>query len=288
MKDHVSWRMPVRGFAKLHPMMSSVHEAALAALMLDEPGAKCAVTTALLADWEAGRMLARPAADDVCPIAVPGRPPRPQLVAPQLLHTRKVGSRAGHAALLHAIAHIEFNAINLALDCVHRFRSMPPDFHADWLRVAAEEAYHFGLVCDRLAALGHAYGDFPAHDGLWDMACKTAGDVLTRMALVPRVLEARGLDATPPIMAKLTAIGDRESVGVLEIILRDEIGHVAIGDRWFRAQCAERGLAPEATYLALIDQFDAPRPLPPLHREARLAAGFSTEEMEALVGARRR
>ena len=184
--------------------------------------------------------------------------------------------------MLHAIAHIEFNAINLALDCVQRFRSQPAEFHDDWLKVAAEEAYHFGLVCERLQALGFGYGDFPAHDGLWDMACRTAHDLLARMALVPRVLEARGLDATPPIMKKLKAVGDMDSVAVLEIILRDEIGHVAIGDRWFRAQCALRGLAPEATYLQLIDDFRAPRPQPPLHLEARRAAGFSAAELELL------
>lgn len=269
-------------------MMSTVHEAALAALMLADPAAKCAATTALQAAWLAGGLQVEPGGDDPCPITVPGRPPRPLLVAPQQLHTRRVGSREGHAALLHAIAHIEFNAINLALDCVYRFRAMPPDFHADWLKVAAEEAYHFGLVRDRLAALGHAYGDFPAHDGLWEMACRTADDVLARMALVPRVLEARGLDATQPIMAKLVAVGDRDSVAVLEIILRDEIGHVAIGDRWFRRQCAARGLEPETAYLALIERFDAPWPVPPLHREARLAAGFSEREIELLSDRRRR
>src|SRR5690606_21526599 len=138
---------------------------------------------------------------------------------------------------------------------VHRFRALPAEFHEGWLVVAAEEAHHFRLVRGRLRALGFDYGDFPAHNGLWEMACKTADDALARMALVPRVLEARGLDATPPIMAKLRAIGDRDSVAVLEIILRDEIGHVALGDRWFRALCAECGLEPEATYLQLIDAF---------------------------------
>ncbi len=267
----------------------SVHDAALVALQCADVDAKCAATLALSEAWRDGRLVVAAGEDEACAIVEPGRPSRPELVAPEQVPRRKPGRREGHGALLHAIAHIEFNAINLALDCVHRFRSQPAAFHDDWVRVAAEEAYHFGLVRARLRALGFDYGDFPAHNGLWEMACKTAHDLLPRMALVPRVLEARGLDATPPIMAKLRAIGDHDSVAVLEIILRDEIGHVAIGDRWFRAQCATRGLEPEATYQRLIDAFGAPRPHPPLHREARLAAGFSEAELAALgaAGARR-
>ncbi|THF60682.1 ferritin-like domain-containing protein [Pseudothauera rhizosphaerae] len=259
--------------------IQSLHDAALAALMLPDPDGKCRATDALLADRRAGRLAVVAGADDPAPVTEPGRPPRPELVAPQAVPMRRAGTREGHAALLHAIAHIEFNAINLALDCVYRFRALPAEFHDGWLAVAAEEAHHFGLVRGRLRALGFDYGDFPAHNGLWEMACKTAGDPLARMALVPRVLEARGLDATPPIMAKLKAIGDRDSVAVLEIILRDEIGHVALGDRWFRVLCAGRGLEPEATYVELIEAFDAPRPRPPLHVEARRAAGFSEAEL---------
>ena len=263
-------------------MMPNVHEAALAAMMIDDPDAKCAATQQLAEDWRAAVLDVVAGEDDPHALMVPGRPERPQLVAPQHLSNRRVGTREGHAAMLHAIAHIEFNAINLALDCVHRFRSMPRSFHGDWIKVAAEEAYHFGLVQGRLHALGYCYGDFPAHNGLWDMACRTADDVLARMALVPRVLEARGLDATPPIADKLRSIGDRDSVGVLDIILRDEVGHVAIGDRWFRACCAERGLEAEAAYVDLIRRFDAPWPQPPLHRTARLAAGFTADELDRL------
>lgn len=202
--------------------------------------------------------------------------------------TRRVSSAEGHAALLHAIAHIEFNAINLALDCVYRFRGLAADFYTGWADVAAEEASHFGLVCERLRALGHDYGDFPAHNGLWEMTVKTAHDPLARMALVPRVLEARGLDATPPIMRKLEAIGDAETLRVLEIILRDEIGHVALGDRWFRHFCALRGVEPEATYLALIEDFDAPWPHPPLNLPARREAGFGEGELAVLGAPRQR
>lgn len=267
-------------------MNASIHDAALHALLLCDPDEKCAATQAVHSACTQGGLQVVPGPDRAEPIIVPGRPRRPILVDGRDVPRRGIGSREGHAALLHAIAHIEFNAINLALDCVHRFRSMSPAFHHDWLRVAAEEAHHFGLVRARLQALGFDYGDFPAHNGLWLMACRTAHDLLARMALVPRVLEARGLDATPPIMARLRSIGDERSVAVLEVILRDEIGHVAIGDRWFRLLCAQRGLEPEATYLALIDSFDAPRPHPPLHREARRAAGFSDAELDALSGGR--
>ena len=213
----------------------------------------------------------------------PGRPARPELIPHTAVPRRKPGSPEGHAALLHAIAHIEFNAINLALDCVYRFRGLPDDYYDGWLQVAREEAHQFGLVSARLADLGFAYGDFPAHRGLWDMAVKTAADPLARMALVPRVLEARGLDATPPIVASLRRIGDEASIAVLDIILRDEIGHVGLGDHWFRQLCNARNLEPESTYRALLRDFKAPRPIAPMNESARLAAGFSPAELAALA-----
>ena len=267
--------------------LRSVFAAARAALGCRDPAHKCACAAQLRADLRAGRL----SFDDpapVEPIGEAGRPPRPRLVAPGAVAARRVSSAEGHAALLHAIAHIEFNAINLALDCVYRFRGLAADFYTGWADVAAEEASHFGLVCERLRALGHDYGDFPAHNGLWEMTVKTAHDPLARMALVPRVLEARGLDATPPIMRKLEAIGDAETLRVLEIILRDEIGHVALGDRWFRHFCALRGVEPEATYLALIEDFDAPWPHPPLNLPARREAGFGEGELAVLGAPRQR
>jgi len=185
--------------------------------------------------------------------------------------------------MVHAIAHIEFNAINLALDHIVRFQNFPREYIDDWISVAAEEAYHFCLVRDHLRTLGYDYGDFVAHDGLWQMTVKTAHDPLARMALVPRLLEARGLDATPPIQRKLRGIGDMQAVAILDIILRDEVRHVAIGDRWFRVLCAEHGLEPEATYRRLIEEYAAPWPQPPLNEVARRAAGFSDAEMKALV-----
>ncbi len=259
---------------------ASVHSLARDALMLNDPDAKCAAVRGLRAAWEAGECLACLGADDPTPVLAPGRPQRPQLVDPQAVAFRGPGTPEGHAALLHAIAHIEFNAINLALDCVMRFRTFPASFHAAWVGVADEEAMHFGLVRARLRALGFDYGDFPAHNGLWEMACRTAHDPLMRMALVPRVLEARGLDATPPIMAKLRRVGDTESVAVLEIILRDEVAHVALGDEWFRRLCVQGGFEPEQKYLELIEYFNAPWPQPPLNVAARLEAGFTIAELE--------
>lgn len=213
------------------------------------------------------------------PIGEPGRPARPPLVSPRELPKRGFNTVEGRAALIHAVAHIEFNAINLAWDAVYRFRDMPRLYYSDCVRVADEEAYHFTLLRGRLQSLGYDYGDFTAHNGLWEMARDTAHDVLIRMALVPRVLEARGLDVTPGMMARLRAAGDEETVGLLEIILRDEIGHVEIGSRWFRYACEQRGLTPEPTFRELIDRYMKGRIKGPFHRDARLQAGFSETEL---------
>jgi uncharacterized ferritin-like protein (DUF455 family) len=212
----------------------------------------------------------------------PGRPGRPPLVEPARVPRRRLGSEAGRAAFVHAIAHIEFNAINLALDAVCRFRDMPPAYYQDWLTVAADEARHFSLLRDRLAELGHQYGDFPAHSGLWDMAERTADSCLARMALVPRVLEARGLDVTPGMITRLRQLGDSATVDVLEIILAEEIGHVATGSRWFHYCCNREGREPEATFLRLLDTRYSGMVRGPLNREARLAAGFTHSELAAL------
>ena len=216
------------------------------------------------------------------PASLPGRPPRPHMVAPKDVPQRSLGNVEGRAALLHALAHIEFNAINLALDAVWRFDGMPEQFYRDWLKVAIEEAYHFRLLRERLSTLGYAYGDFPAHNGLWEMAEKTKGDVLARLALVPRTLEARGLDASPPIRTKLAGAGDMDSAAILDIILRDEIGHVAIGNHWYRYVCDQRGVDPVITYVQLAEHHRAPRLRGPFNLEARRAAGFEQAELDAL------
>ncbi len=197
---------------------------------------------------------------------------------------RRTDTPAGRAALIHALAHIEFNAINLALDAAYRFAGMPPAYYADWLSVADEEALHFELLSAHLATLGFAYGDYPAHNGLWDMALKTAHDPLVRMALVPRVLEARGLDAAPLIVDKLKAAHDTRMVEILAVIERDEIGHVAIGSRWFGWLCAARGLQPDTTFRQLLVDYDAPPLKPPFNLAARRKAGFSESELDWLSG----
>lgn len=221
----------------------------------------------------------------VRPIGAPGRPERPALVDARNVPRRRLGTAEGRAALVHAIAHIEFNAINLALDAAYRFRDMPPEYVEDWLSVAADEARHFEMLRDRLRSLGRDYGDFPAHNGLWEMAEATASDCLLRMALVPRVLEARGLDVTPGMIRRLDAAGDRETVDVLEVILAEEVGHVAIGTRWFRHLCEQRGLEPESTFLELLERYYRGAIRGPFNLEARYAAGFSEVEMTALESA---
>lgn len=223
-----------------------------------------------------------PAACLDAPRALPGRPDKPQLVPPSQVRQRSVQSVEGRAALLHALAHIEFNAINLALDAMWRYIAMPVAFYRDWLRVAREEAYHFELLNDHLGSLGYAYGDFPAHNGLWEMAEKTCDDLLARLALVPRTLEARGLDASPLIRDKLAGAGDAAGAAILEIILRDEIGHVAIGNRWYRHLCAQRQLDPLACYAEMAERYGAPRLRGPFNLAARRQAGFDEAELQAL------
>lgn len=228
--------------------------------------------------WREGNLPLLPA-EKVNEVNNPGRPTRPILVLPRELPIRKLTSEEGRAAFIHALAHIEFNAINLAWDAVLRFRGLPTDYYNDWVKVADEEAVHFGLLRDRLRALGYDYGDFPAHNGLWVMAQKTAFDPLVRMALVPRVLEARGLDVTPGMMKRLQDVGDSESANVLETILRDEVGHVEIGSRWFRYLCEQRGVEPDSIYKELLQEYMTGKLRQPFNDEARKAAGFSDAEL---------
>ncbi|NCT68297.1 MAG: ferritin-like domain-containing protein, partial [Rhodanobacteraceae bacterium] len=216
------------------------------------------------------------------PIAAPGRPARPRLVAPRQLAQRGLGTPEGRAALVHAVAHIEFNAINLAWDAVYRFRGMPDAYYRDWAQVADDEARHFTLLAARLAEFGHAYGDFDAHDGLWDMAMRTADSCLTRMALVPRVLEARGLDVTPGMIERLRSVGDDATVAILETILREEVAHVAAGSRWYAWCCAREGRDPLATFRELVGTHLRGSLRGPFNVDARLSAGFTPDELAQL------
>lgn len=218
----------------------------------------------------------------VPPVGRPGRPARPDLVEPSRVPRRRLGAKAGRVALVHAIAHIEFNAINLALDAVARFRGMPNRYYREWVSVAVDEARHFRLLRDRLHALDADYGDLPAHDGLWEMAQATADSCLARMALVPRVLEARGLDVTPGMIERLQAVGDADTVAALEVILREEVRHVAIGSHWFRYCCQREGLAPEPTFRELLESRYRGVVRGPFNCDARRAAGFSSRELDWL------
>jgi uncharacterized ferritin-like protein (DUF455 family) len=252
--------------------------AALKALQVAEPAAKAAAARALRGPD--GVVDTRLHLEAVGPL--PGRTARPALVPVQQVPRRSPFTPEGRAALLHAVAHIELNAINLALDAVWRFPAMPEAYYRDWLRVAAEEALHYSLLSDHLRSLGHAYGDFPAHNGLWDMCERTAGDITARMALVPRTLEARGLDATPPMQARLKQAGDLRAVEILDVILRDEVGHVAIGNHWYRWLCTQNGLDPLAHYALLAERHRAPPLRGPFNTAARRAAGFTEDEIAAL------
>ena len=219
------------------------------------------------------------------PNNIPGLPSKPELVSPKDVARRNMRTIDGRAIMIHALAHIEFNAINLALDAIWRFADMPEDYYADWLKVAAEEAYHFTLLNEHLIKLGYVYGDFPGHNSLWEMATRTTDDILARIALVPRTMEARGLDASPALRAKLAQVGDMEAAAILDIILRDEIGHVAIGNLWFNWLCETRGLEPISTYASLAKQYEAPTPRKPFNHQARLAAGFTEQELAWLENA---
>ncbi|MDH5183728.1 MAG: ferritin-like domain-containing protein [Gammaproteobacteria bacterium] len=264
-------------------MCNSLFKAAQACLGAQSIEEKVALTQASAELWRHGELCL---GDDEPPLPIgdPGRPATPVLVAPRDLHARKLSSLEGQAALIHAICHIEFNAINLAWDAVYRFRDLPTEFYHDWVKVADEEAYHFTLLREHLRSFDYDYGNFDAHNGLWEMAQQTAHDPLIRMALVPRVLEARGLDVTPGIMAKLRGIGDLKAVSILEIIFRDEIGHVEIGSRWFEYLCQQRKLEPTSTFRELIEEYMKGSLKGPFHKEARLKAGFSEEELAYLEG----
>ena len=254
------------------------------ALGLADVDAKLAAVHAMWAEVKAGHCPIDTEAAVPAPLWLPGRPDRPRWVDPSQVPWRTPFTPEGRAALLHAVAHIEFNAINLALDAVWRFPGLPREYYIDWARIADEEALHFALVREHLRSTGHGYGDFDAHGGLWAMVESTAADPLARMALVPRTLEARGLDVTPPMQQKFAKAGDQRAVEILDVILRDEVGHVAAGNRWYRWLCERDGVDPIAHYEVLAKRHRAPRLKGPFNLEARARAGFTGEEMERLRG----
>jgi uncharacterized ferritin-like protein (DUF455 family) len=253
----------------------SLASAAVAVLRAAAPDAKIALTRKTAASWRSGA-LAEPGA--ALPPDRPARPARPELRPPREMPKRRSGTGPEtRIALLHALAHIELNAIDLAWDAVARFPGLPRAFYDDWVAVAADEAEHHALLSARLAALGAAYGDLPAHDGLWEAALETRHDLLARLAIVPLVLEARGLDVTPDMIRRLEAAGDAASAAVLQRIYDDEIGHVAAGARWFRWEAARRSLEPQRAWQDLVRRHFRGQLKQPFNDEARARAGLPRE-----------
>lgn len=254
------------------------------ALLSCQPEEKCTLSLAAqqLCLETPANSLRRDKTGEIKDFRLAGHPPKPELVPPSRVTNRKLTTIEGYAALLHAVCHIEFNAINLALDAAYRFRLLPEEFTRDWVRIAAEEAKHFQLMRQRLQATGYDYGDFSAHNHLWDMAYKTAFDPLLRMALVPRVLEARGLDVTPGMRKKIAQKGDDETCAVLDIIYREEVGHVRAGNYWYQYLCKQRGLEPLTLFRRLLSRYDLFIFRGYVNLEAREQAGFSSFELEML------
>ncbi|MFT3761793.1 MAG: ferritin-like domain-containing protein [Pseudoxanthomonas sp.] len=262
--------------------MDSLFTAAAECLAADDPDEKVALTRRHAAAFARGELAIPDDAPAPQPIRMPGRPPKPRLVHPRDLPRRGFGTVEGRAAFIHAVCHIELNAIDLGWDAVYRFRGLPRGFYEDWVSVASDESRHFTMLRARLRELGHDYGDFDAHNGLWEMCEKTAHDGLARMALVPRVLEARGLDVTPGMIKKLRELGDDATADILVVILREEIPHVAAGTRWYRWHCERQGVEPRSRFRELLREYAGGYLHGPFNLEARLLAGFDEDELAAL------
>ncbi|MCS5591977.1 MAG: ferritin-like domain-containing protein [Gammaproteobacteria bacterium] len=263
----------------------SFFELAHQALMCDDVNEKVRLTHQLFKEITNHNLTATDT-ESVEIITVPGRPKKPQLVSYQATPKRD-RSDLGMIKTIHSICHIEFNAINLALDALYRFRQMPEKYYHDWAKVAHEEALHFTMLNDYLKELDHQYGDFEAHNGLWEMTVETDYDVLARMALVPRVLEARGLDVTPSIQTKFRNSQFPKMAEILEVIFQDEIGHVKIGNYWYKHLCKERDLEPIETFDLLIKKHVGKSLRGPFNWAARLLSDFTEAELEYLECANR-
>lgn len=254
----------------------SLTEGALAALLACDLDDKITLTHQMAQAWK-GRHLSLTSSIRITPPDRPGRPDRPILIPPSDVQKRPLKSAKGRLALVHAIAHIELNAIDLALDIIVRFGNarMPRSFFDGWVNVAQEEAKHFGLLRNRLQKMGADYGDLPAHDGLWEAAGETGHDIHARLAVVPLVLEARGLDVTPPLIEKLRSFGDHETADIFNIIYEDEKGHVAVGAKWFRFLCHRQGLEPAETFNKLVRKHFRGHLKGPFNHRARCASGLT-------------
>ncbi len=260
------------------PALQSTGALLLTALKADNCADKSRIVDDLLARSE----LAYTDNPRIDSLPLPGIPAAVKLVEPKQVGRRSLGTEAGRACFLHAIAHIEFNAINLALDAVYRFPGMPETYVRDWLGVAADEARHHRMLADRMADLGYVYGDFTAHNGLWEIATRTGHDPVTRMAMVPCVMEARGLDVTPGMIRRLRGVGDESSADLLEQILQEEESHVAIGVKWYRRLCGESGMDPVSHYFTLLRAYLPGRVQGPFNHASRRAAGFDDHWLAGL------
>ncbi|CAM3702213.1 ferritin-like domain-containing protein [Polynucleobacter antarcticus] len=263
--------------------MHELRQSALHILLLTSPAEKVSQLNCLFDDYHQQRVELNLAARfDLQNLVLPGRPEKPELVPPLEVPKRSMATLEGRASLLHSLAHIEFNALNLALDALVRFEDMPHQYYEDWLKVAKEEAYHFSLIEQHLQSMGYRYGDLPAHNSLWEMVERTSDQVIARMALVPRTMEARGLDAVPAIRDRFKQVKDHKAVEILDIILRDEVSHVLVGNQWFNFLCTKDGLSPIKTYRELARKYCAPVLRGPFNLEARKQAGFTNEELSLL------
>jgi len=272
---------PAAGLKSRLQGMNNFQSLAVEALHEPDPDAKCHLIDELYAVLQSAASISS-LITETTSIDSPGVPDKPELVHPRALKRRGVGTETGRITLLHAIAHIEFNAMNLALDAAVRFAGLPEEYYRDWIKVAADEARHYRLLSDRLADFNAYYGDFPAHQGLWDMALRTAHDPLDRMAMVPRILEARGLDVTPAMAKQFERAGDIQTAQILVLILKEEVAHVEAGTRWFRYLCERQGREPDAAWFERVTHYMGTDIRCPINLKDRDKAGFRKTELDWL------
>ncbi|BBB26543.1 ferritin-like domain-containing protein [Amphritea japonica] len=265
-------------FRQIGIPLQNLYEQTKQAFLTADPDLKIEQTRQVVSRWNAGELEwlegARPEL-----LNQPGRLDTPEIVAPAEVNKRKFGKEKGRAALIHALAHIELTAVNLALDSVYRYRDMPKEFYADWMQCAGEEANHFIALRGRLREMGYDYGSFSAHGELWSMAVDTGDDMLERMGIVHRVFEARALDVIPKAVQRFDQLGDKKMVDVLTMIANEEVGHVSSGTRWYHYQCNKRQLDPNQTFINLLWKYMKGPLKGPFNYEERLKAGFTQPEL---------
>jgi len=264
--------------------MKNLYEQAKSCFLMADPDEKLAKTLDWVSDWESKRLEWTEGSPAIY-LEQPGRLNKPEIVAQRDLPRRRLGSVEGKASMVHALAHIELTAVNLSLDAVYRYRDMPREYYNDWILAAGEEATHFFALREQLNSLGFEYGDFPAHEELWQMAINTEHDLMHRMGVTHRIFEARALDVVPLTIKKFENVGDKDMIKVLNMIANDEIGHVSAATRWFRYRCEQNQLDPDTTFLQLIKQYVKAPLKKPINVDLRRQSGFSEYEIERLLAA---